>query len=44
MMNRRTTRIVAITLVVIVAATALLGYDVFLGQNISETFFEPYIE
>jgi hypothetical protein len=41
MMNRRTTRIVAIILAVIVGATALLGYDVFLGRNITETFFEP---
>ena len=44
MMHRRTLRITALILAVIAGVTAILGYDVFLGRNITETFFEQYIE
>ena len=44
MLPRRTIRITAATLAILLAVAIILGYDFHLDINITETFFSHYIE
>lgn len=44
MLPRRFVRITAAVLTIMMGLAVILGYDFHLGTNITETFFEPFIE